>query len=364
MNMPIEHAIWRIEDIPQRLSEGGLKNEKELENMITADVSILNEQWILIGRQVATPYNKWIDLLAIDASGSLIVIELKKRKTPREIIAQAIDYASWVRTLDAAAIADIYKNFSNSYNLSAKTLDEALYQKYGIKLEEDELNSSHQIAIVTSELDSSTERIIQYLNDLNVPINAVKFRVFKEKDNRYLSRVWFIDPAETQARATAPKTSEPWNQEYYVSFGHNQGRHWDDARKYGFISGGGGRWYSQTLNQLKEGDRVWVNIPHTGYVGVGIVEVPSVKVDEFKVKTKDGEVPLLKAPIKADYHQKWVNDEDKAEYLVRVRWLKQVPIEQAKSELGFFGNQNTVCKPTTSKWNHTVNRLKEIFDIE
>ena len=31
------------------------------------------------------------------------------------------------------------------------------------------------------------------------------------------------------------------------------------------------------------------------------------------------------------------------------------------SSVGFFGNQNTVCKPVTPKWRQTVDRLKELF---
>ena len=139
-----------------------------------------------------------IDLLAIDASGSLIIIELKKRKTSREVVAQAIDYASWVKTLDAAYISNLYKKFSHDHKLASESLDEAFFHKFGIRLEEDELNSSHQIVVVASELDSSTERIIQYLHDLTIPINAAKFRVFKDKDPRYILLVWFIVSAETQ----------------------------------------------------------------------------------------------------------------------------------------------------------------------
>jgi hypothetical protein len=30
-------------------------------------------------------------------------------------------------------------------------------------------------------------------------------------------------------------------------------------------------------------------------------------------------------------------------------------------EIGLFGNQNTVCKPTTPKWRSTVDRLKQKF---
>lgn len=362
--MPVEHTIWKVAETPKRLVECMLDNEQELEELIFKDVGILNDQWFLIGRQVPTAYNKLIDLLAIDASGSLIIVELKRKKTPREVVAQAIDYATWVKSLDATAIADIFEGFNQKYLSNAASLDQAFFEKFGTTLDEDDLNSSHQIVIVAAELDSSTERIITYLNEYNIPLNVVFFRVFRDGDSRYLSRAWFVDPTETQEHATSPKTTEPWNGEFYVSFGDGMGRNWEDARRYGFISGGGGRWYSKTLNQLQKGDRVWVNIPKTGYVGVGIVEAPAVKIDEFKVTTEQGEVPLLEAPIKADYHKEWINDEDRAEYIVRVRWLRDVPIAQAKSELGFFGNQNTVCKPMTPKWNHTVERLKTLFRVD
>lgn len=362
--MPVEQVIWKVGDPPQRLEDSRLDNENELEEMIFRDISILNEQWLLIGRQVVTAYGKAIDLLAIDSSGSLIIIELKKHKTPREVVGQVMDYASWVQDLDAAAIAGIFEDFSREYLSSSKSLDQAFYEKFGSKLVEDELNSSHQMVIVAAELDSSSERIVRYLSSYNVPLNVVFFKVFGDGETRYLSRVWLIDPVEIQERATTPKRAGPWNGEYYVSFGHGPSRSWEDARRYGFISGGGGLWYSRTLHQLKKGDRVWVNIPRTGYVGVGIVESPAVKVDEFIVQTDEGEVPLLEAPINGHYQREWVGNEDKAEYVVRVKWLRAVPIDQAIWETGFFGNQNTVCKPTTPKWDHTIERLKTLFEID
>ena len=50
------------------------------------------------------------------------------------------------------------------------------------------------------------------------------------------------------------------NGEYYVSFG-DEGRSWEEAVKYGFISAGGGTWFTNTLKLLKPGDRIWVKIP-------------------------------------------------------------------------------------------------------
>jgi hypothetical protein len=44
-----------------------------------------------------------------------------------------------------------------------------------------------------------------------------------------------------------------------------------------------------------------------------------------------------------------------------VRWIQTVPLSEAFQEIGLFGNQNTVCKPTAAKWRSTVERLKKHF---
>jgi hypothetical protein len=58
------------------------------------------------------------------------------------------------------------------------------------------------------------------------------------------------------------------------------------------------------------------------------------------------------------------DDEEKSEYLVKINWLKTLDIGDAIKEKGFFGNQNTVCKPVAIKWQHTVERLKKRFEIK
>jgi len=364
--MPIEHAIWRMGDDPKRLTDSTLKDEGTLEDLICKDVAVLNEQWLLVGRQVSTAYGGRIDLMAMDDTGSIVVVELKRNRTPREVVAQALDYATWVKGIDAAQVARIFEDFSARHLGKKSSLGEAFREKFSAALRDEQVNSSRQIVVVAADLDSSTERIVRYLNDdYGVPVNVATFRVFKDGSTKYLSRAWLVDPWETKERATAPvSSSSPWNGEFYVSFGHEMGRHWDDAREYGFVGGGGGRWYSRTLRMLKEGDRVWVNIPRRGYVGVGRVTGTVMPASEFMVETESGKKSLLDASDKAHYHKKYVDNPDRAEYVVPVEWIRAVPLSQAKSEVGFFGNQNTVCRPTTEAWNHTVERLKELFKVE
>ncbi|MDE3226161.1 MAG: hypothetical protein KGO52_13795 [Nitrospirota bacterium] len=118
---------------------------------------------------------------------------------------------------------------------------------------------------------------------------------------------------------------------------------------------------SQTLKLLSPGDRIWVKIPKTGYVGVGRVIEAVLPGNEFKVQTSSGERPALDVLKYADRYKLRADDLEKAEYFVRVTWLDTVPESKAVNEVGLFGNQNTVCQPTTPKWRHTIERLRTHF---
>ena len=106
--MSIEVAIWRIEEGLHPVSLDGMDYEQRLQEIIAADLSIVDPSLMVIGREVATSHGGRIDLLAIDADGNLIVVELKRGQTSREVVAQALDYASWVRHMNSEHIADVF----------------------------------------------------------------------------------------------------------------------------------------------------------------------------------------------------------------------------------------------------------------
>ena len=73
--MPIETEIWRIEKDLNPLSLTGIDLEKRLEEIISAKLSILAPGLMQIGRQVPTAFGGYIDILAIDAVGNLVVVK-------------------------------------------------------------------------------------------------------------------------------------------------------------------------------------------------------------------------------------------------------------------------------------------------
>lgn len=366
--MPIEVGVWRFGKRPEPITYSRIDSESRLETVLADDISILDADLLLIGRQVPTAHGKFVDLLALNSVGHLVVIELKRDRTPREVVAQLLDYGSWVRGLEDVDIARIFEAFVAKYHPEFKTtsLDEAFRQRFGGDGLPEALNESHRLVLVASELDDSSERIITYLaEEHGVAINAVFFRVFRDGDQQYLTRAWLADPDLVEARVEAKREKLPWNGEYYASFGADEHRDWEEARKYGFISAGGGEWYSRSLGLLEPGGRVWVNIPGgVGYVGVGRVLEPVVPIDEFTIENGSGKrVPIASAPLKAARHTTVAQDPEKAEHFVRVEWLKTVPMSEAIKEKGLFGNQNSAAKPRALKWQHTVQRLAQRLGV-
>ena len=364
--MPLELGVWRIDGGLTSLSASGLDLEQRLEDILDRDITIANPGWMIIGRQVDTGFGSRVDLVAIDGVGDLVLLELKRDRTPREVIAQVLEYGAWVVKLRAEDIAQTYRRYVERFHpdRGQESFDQAFIKRFSVKEVPEDLNQAHELVVVASQFDATSERIVQYLaEEHDVGINAIFFRVFKDGEREYLARAWLRDPSEVDVESAAVAKGD-WNGEFYASY-KGTDRDWEEARKYGFIGGGGGRFYSQTLSMLNPGDRIWVNVPGTGFVGVGRVVERVVPVEQFQVAGPNGRsVPITEIPgLMVARSTKSSEDAEKAEYLVRVKWDKTVPESQAIKERGFFGNQNTIAKPRADSWRHTVERLKAGFGI-
>ena len=372
--MPFELALWRIGESLTSLESGVLPEEDLLEDFITSDMSILESNWLLIGRQVRTSYQKIIDLLALDEEGTVIVIELKRKKTERKVTGQVLDYGSWVQSLGLDDLEGIFQEFQDRYRKGEpkQTLQEAFKQKYpGLSLPEldETVGTAHQLVVVAEVLDASTERIVTYLRETwGVPIRAVFFQIFKDGDHLLLTRHWLKedDDAMPGRRSVTPKGD--WNGVWGMTFGSPTDRSWNDAMKWGYIAAGGGKSWGPHLKKLKPQDRVLVYVPDAGYTAVAEVEAEAVPAKEFMVPDEAGNLePFTPKHVENPAFFSFPDDPDTWEYLVKVRWLGKgaVPKEQAFKEPGLFlGLPNCLYRPTKSHWSTTTEQVMNYFDVQ
>ena len=109
--MPVKFGLWRVDgESVEQVPTSGIASEERLEDILEARIDILglgNLNLLQVGRQVVTDFGKRIDLLAIDGQGDLHVIELKKDRTPREVVAQTLEYGFCVQSLSFEAIREL-----------------------------------------------------------------------------------------------------------------------------------------------------------------------------------------------------------------------------------------------------------------
>ena len=205
--MAEEVRLWQVtdKDVLGECGRGRLDLEARLEKWIEADVSVLDPGLMVIGRQVPTASGGFIDLLCMNEGGDLVVVELKRDKTPREITAQVLDYASWVQALSSQDI----KKIADTYLGQAGTLETAYRRRFGSELPET-LNEEHSMLVVGSEIDSSSERIINYLSSsYGVGINAATFQMFRSPAGaEFLARVFLIEPEQVDYQTRTKGSSK------------------------------------------------------------------------------------------------------------------------------------------------------------
>jgi hypothetical protein len=197
--MTTEIKLWKIkqDDNLEIVKSSKLNLEARIETWLEKDISIISDNILIIGRQVVTSYDGVIDLLGIDSKGDLVLIELKKDKTPREITAQILDYASWVKDLSNETVSNKADDYLKQK--SGLTLEEAFQKKFGIELP-DVINESHSMFVAASQIDPATERIIKYLSEMyGVKINAATFQHFEDENGmELLGRAFLIQPSEVE----------------------------------------------------------------------------------------------------------------------------------------------------------------------
>lgn len=150
-----------------------IASEKMLEALLESDASLLGVNLLIIGRQVETNSHGYADLLALDEHGDIWVIELKRHRTSRSVVAQIVDYGVWAETLSAEEVANIFAIYRPGVNLAF-----AFETHFGKPMPV-EVNMTQELVIVAGALDSQTRENVQYLQRFSLPIRTVLFEHFE-----------------------------------------------------------------------------------------------------------------------------------------------------------------------------------------
>ena len=108
----IHHASNRIVKIKAvSFSELGFTERHHLQEWLANQADALGEELLIIQKEFDgfDDTRERLDLLAIDKAGNLVVIENKLDDSGRDVVWQALKYASYCSTLSKSQIADVFQ---------------------------------------------------------------------------------------------------------------------------------------------------------------------------------------------------------------------------------------------------------------
>jgi hypothetical protein len=139
---------------------------------------------LIVGRQVTTNLGGFVDLLAVDKQGDTAVVELKRGRTPRETLAQALEYASFVEHLDYEQLEDIIRTYMGDEFASL-----AQHHRDYFGLAPDEavvFNRDQRIVIVGQRVSPEIRQTSMFLRQKGVRVTCVEFTLFETEEGRRL----------------------------------------------------------------------------------------------------------------------------------------------------------------------------------
>jgi hypothetical protein len=187
----------------------------------TPHVLLDGEQIAIIGRQPRSEFGKYLDLLGVDESGACVVIELKRGETPRDVVAQTLEYAAWVDSLSLSDLDDIAREYAERRGIEAAGVVDLYRRVFGSEGEEGEeagedtdrvtFNTRQRIIVVAESFSGEVEQTLRYLRTkLGVDATGVRIGVHKAGGETLLETEVVVGRERPLAAAgKAPARREP-----------------------------------------------------------------------------------------------------------------------------------------------------------
>ncbi len=200
-------AVWRLMEnaMPQQYIPATIAYEKDLEDWIANDPTLVDSDLLLIGRQIKLNTGI-LDVLALNRQGQWAVIEIKRSAVRRETVAQALDYAGAIASFTPQELKELVQ-----ICLEKRGLNMLAFMKKNRLSNRIFTQPEILVYVVGTQRDINLDRISKHTTFHNHPIHVVSFDVYRNTDGehillRHLSEAEMGAPAPSAPSRKASRT--------------------------------------------------------------------------------------------------------------------------------------------------------------
>ena len=180
-----------------------MPTEMALEELLVRNPEMLGSGLKLVGRQTRTQ-SGWLDLLAVDQDGRLVVYELKRGTLVRDAVTQVLDYASDLAAMSDSDLAEHIARRSGSDGIQG--IDD-FEQWYADNFGGDDLSRllPPRMVLVGLGVDPAAERMAKFISGGPVDLSVVTFHGFTRGEEKLLACQLEVEPGPRRRSATIKK---------------------------------------------------------------------------------------------------------------------------------------------------------------
>lgn len=162
--------------------------EEHLENWLENSPTVLleSEPILWISRQASAATAETVlfpDLLGLDSAGNLMMVELKRGRTPRDVIAQGLEYAAWASGLTYQDLERLASGYWDRKGEAGSTLEDAFRETFfaGDQIAPlPQFNQRQILFIVAEEIHPRVAQVVHYLREhCALDVRCVAFDVYR-----------------------------------------------------------------------------------------------------------------------------------------------------------------------------------------
>jgi len=165
---------------PVNFSDVGVRERADLQRMLRDRIEIIAPDVLVIAEE----FSDWqdskrrIDLLGLDRSGAIVVIEIKRTSDGGHIELQALRYAAMVSALTFDQLVRIYGDFLVTQG-RADDARQGILSHLGVESSEDaEMLDRVRIVLVSADFSREVTTTVLWLNDQGLDITCVRLAAY------------------------------------------------------------------------------------------------------------------------------------------------------------------------------------------
>lgn len=203
----------------------GIKERKDLQEWIALKPDIFGEELLIVQKEFDgfDGTSERLDLLALDKQGNLVIIENKLDSSGRDVVWQAIKYASYCSSLTVQNIKDIFRDYLSKCG-RADNCEDVLADFFGNEDFDKKLNSGNKqrIIMVAGEFRKEVTSTVVWLFNYGLRLQCFRASAYKHSEQMFFSfeQILPVKEVEDYTIKMADKQREDLNNQEEMSNRH------------------------------------------------------------------------------------------------------------------------------------------------